>query len=598
MSPSLHARLLRALVLAALIAGSVMLFEPLKSAVLNWDEISTGPAELLRRLLPPFAATFAALAALAAGLCLMAPQRGPALLVAAYAALYAQGNLLVWPYGSFDGSALDWAAHAGKGVLELLVWLALFSGALLRPAPLARRALTIAALILALQGASLAGHLRENAPFAEKPEPATSASSHATDLSRFSRRSNVIVIVLDAVQSDIFAEAMREPDLAEAMPPGFTFYRNAVSLYVSTQFGLQSILTSRAVPDGEHAVKWRRQEMRRSLPARLASAGFDVKIMTFAYNKLACAESRAHFTCIRNASLIRWDAARRADVSALFGLGLFRLAPHFLKPRVYDAGEWRLPQLYPPEVESERDPAINERTRLDLDIFAKLTKELETADVAPRFRFLHFSGAHVPETIDAACRARARGTPRALAVATTRCVLSQTYALLRALDSAGGYDASVVLIVGDHGHRLLAIEPAQAEPPLPPDVTAAGLRRARPAAAPVLADSQRGVPVFLAKPIGARHPLRVSDRPVSLCDVPASIFDALDLAADFACESVFAEAERRHTPRLHYRYPSYLEQRKRPPDLRHRFRFAKFAVLGHSWRPESWTPLAEASTAF
>ncbi len=590
MQLSPRARALRAFVLAALIAGTVVLFEPLKSAVLNWDEISIDFAALLQRLLPPFALALAGLTAGGIALCLAAPRRGVALLVATYAALWAQGNLLVWGYGPFDGSPVDWSAHTAKGALDLLVWLGLFAIALLRPALFARRALLLGAAILALQAASLAGHLRDHAPLAEKVPMASPGAAVAEKLARFSSRANVLVIVLDSLQSDIFAEAMRAHELADAMPPGFTYYRNAVSLYVNTQFSLQSILTSQAVPDGEPAIRWRRGAMAQSVPARLTAAGFDAAVMTFARTKLECAASREHFACVGNAGVGGDDNAWRSDVSDMFGLGVFRLAPHVLKPRVYDAGEWRLPRLYAPRFGPELDPTVSERTRLDLELFERLIRALTVEDVPPRFRFLHFSGAHVPATIDADCRSRAEGTERERLVATTRCVLLHTYALLRALDRAGGYDASLVFIVGDHGHPFLAADPAQADPPLPPAAATRG-------GAPALADAQRGLPVFLAKPFGARHALRISDRPVSLCDVPGSIDDALDLAADFACPSVFGDDPHRRQPRLHFRYPSYREQRKRPAHLRDRFQFERYAIRGHSWRPEAWQPVATGSAA-
>ena len=60
----------------------------------------------------------------------------------------------------------------------------------------------------------------------------------------------------------------------------------------------------------------------------------------------------------------------------------------------------------------------------------------------------------------------------------------------------------------------------------------------------------RAVPVFLAKPLGDRHALRISDEPVSLCDVPRSVFDSLAMEHDFGCESVFSVQNPRQTLRI------------------------------------------------
>jgi hypothetical protein len=90
-----------------------------------------------------------------------------------------------------------------------------------------------------------------------------------------------------------------------------------------------------------------------------------------------------------------------------------------------------------------------------------------------------------------------------------------------------------------------------------------------------------GVPVFLAKPLGDRQPFRTSELPVSLCDVPSSIFDALAIEHDFECESIFSAEADRQQPRLHF----LLRGRINPGE---QVIFEEFAVEGHSWLPESW----------
>jgi hypothetical protein len=87
---------------------------------------------------------------------------------------------------------------------------------------------------------------------------------------------------------------------------------------------------------------------------------------------------------------------------------------------------------------------------------------------------------------------------------------------------------------------------------------------------------------FLARPIASREPPHTSDRPVSLCGVPASVFEALDLAPVFGCDSIFGPDSQRWTPRLHYRQAGNVN-RASPP-----YGFRTFVVEGHSWRRDSW----------
>lgn len=96
------------------------------------------------------------------------------------------------------------------------------------------------------------------------------------------------------------------------------------------------------------------------------------------------------------------------------------------------------------------------------------------------------------------------------------------------------------------------------------------------------------MPLFLVKRIGQRHALRVSDLPVSLCDIPSSIAEEFGIEASFECESIFSQGASRRTPRFHYRHLGVEENRKRPKKLQGFFHFDKYSVEGHSWRSDSW----------
>jgi hypothetical protein len=260
-----------------------------------------------------------------------------------------------------------------------------------------------------------------------------------------------------------------------------------------------------------------------------------------------------------------------------------------LKPRVYDAGDWQIPRIYPvlkdPALEAkEIDPRINSYLHQDFAVFDSLIHYATAGSVAPRFRFLHFFAAHSPWTVDRSCDYASGDSGRAMAIGSAQCALSRVYAYLQRLDEIGVYDRSLIFIVGDHGsRRYIPIEPSLADPPLPavaeppPNDTYDGPKQ-----------SYRGVPLFLVKPIGERGPLRLSDVPVSLCDVPRSIFDALDMEGDFGCESIFSREIAHRTWRMHYR-------RKGPREKGRSFGFEKFAVVGHSWLRESWRSVADES---
>jgi hypothetical protein len=225
----------------------------------------------------------------------------------------------------------------------------------------------------------------------------------------------------------------------------------------------------------------------------------------------------------------------------------------------------------------------------DLAAFDELIASSAAGDTAPRFRFLHFYGTHRPYTVDENCSySKPDRNQRQNVIAMTHCILSRLFEFLHKLDEIGVYDQSLIFVVADHGTAL------------PVDVSAAWPRLPESGAHPDAANGQEathiyrpslGVPLFLAKPLGDRKALRTSDHPVSLCDVPKSVFDALSIENDFECESVFSGRSPRRTPRMHYRYPNPFERRDLGLTAKDGPRFEKFSVVGHSWLPESWVPI-------
>jgi hypothetical protein len=284
------------------------------------------------------------------------------------------------------------------------------------------------------------------------------------------------------------------------------------------------------------------------------------------------------------------SSAWREDVSNLFALGLFRLSPHFLKPRIYDAGSWQARRLYPPREAIARDPRILYETRTDLAVFDELIASASVGDTTPRFRFLHFYGLHRPYTVDESCSypSDTRKT-RKQPIAVTQCILSRLFEFLHKLDEIGVYDQSLIFVLADHGATGVPLDVSAAWPKLPDSGAhrdAANDREVTSIDAP-----WKGVPLFLAKPLGDRQPLRVSDHPVSLCDVPKSVFDALSIEHDFECESIFSGRSPRQAPRMHYRYPTTVGERRALGMLgKDKLTFEKFTVVGHSWLRDSWIP--------
>ena len=591
--------------------------EPLRAAFGNWDELSIGLSELALRLFEPFALSAGVLFAAALLTTLIFTRRGVAFQSALLVGFFVQSQFFVWDLGLLDGSDLDWSRHAGKGWLEVAFWSLLLGFAYWRWDALARRAGFVAALVAALAVVSLAGSYYRGAPFAERRlrtiEEEAGAFRLRERILSYSSERNVLVIVLDALQSDFFSELLSDREFAEAVPPGFTYYRNAVSPYPGTQLSLPSILTSQTLGESTDMVRWQVEQMAQSVPARLARQGFDASLVSWAPYHLSCGEQVFGYSCLSLAALLPLldDAIRKdlrevdalADRRRLLGIASFRLTPYLLKPWIYHGGRFRLPIPIPiPDGDRSGglmgDARVWPDSRRDVAVLEALARDADRATRRPTFKLLHFFGAHLPSTLTGDCEWNGRESPetssmpelidgliaagdpvfgkREEALGSSRCVLRLTFRLLDRLDELGVYDDTLVFVLADHARPAAPVDLTTAEPPIAGAESGAAGARAK-----------RGVPLFLVKRLAARHPLRVSDAAVSLCDVPRSIFRELRLRQSFDCESVF-EIERtgRRTPRNHYLLP-------RVPlrDLKPGVRFERFDVAGHSWLDESWVEI-------
>lgn len=600
-------RIVSSVLLALGIAATLTLFEPLKSAIANWDEITLGFKGLFRHLVAPFLWTALGLGAASALCTLLLGARAVAFIAALLICLVVQANFFVWDYGQFDGSPIDWSASFALGLMDAAFWAAVLALSLFKPESFANRASGIWMIALLFQVLSLGNVYLQAAPLAHKTD-AVAATGHTSnslkpeeDLFSFARNRNVFVIVLDTFQSDFFPELLRDPEFSENVPPGFTYYRNAVSTYPTTWISLANILTGRTAPEPTNLRRWRAKVMRASVPTLLALQGFETTVLVPNPEHLACNSQPRRFDCITHAEVaahlrgsVGAGSYQRGEVQSLLGIATFRSSPHFLRPWVYADGSWRVTALYGTENEVDLADGVSRKVqRHDIAILRALATRSFVSDSESGFTFLHFFGAHVPYRTTRNCgwRKVGEGEPglsgaeglRSGAVDAAGCALNLTFDLMRRLEALGIYDNSLVFIVGDHGDVDVPLDLALLDPP----IAGSGSKQ-------VATAFSRGVPLFLVKRPGERNSLRVSDAPVSLCDIPASVFSELKRGQHFGCRSIFGPLGGRGIARAYLTRP--WDMGPNPYGPLHG-PFGHFRVEGHSWLQESWTRTAPGAPA-
>ena len=501
-------RLRLVLVPALLGPAQLFLFGPFTTYSRNEGEFAVGFWSLAASWL--WAPAFLVALLVAAGLCL--PRRGlqryVAILFAIGVLLWVQGNLLVPDYGPLYGTAPDFESRAWRTPLELGVWAAaltlavVFARALSTVAPFASQALLGLQLVVLIVSAT--GLLQK--PRDDVPPSGSRWSRPPAGIFELSRSTNVIHLVLDGFPSEIFAEAMnRERAAFDRDFSGFVFFADHLGAFRSTRASMPAMLAGVAyrneVPFNDFRARLLREG---SVFSVLAHRGYRIHSITFHPGEHPPSSVRRRVVRYHiptpyadRSTYERFAAAQVLDLT------LFRHAPNGIKRRIYGNDRWLLQQW-------TGSAARQVRQSNHLAFLDDLGGRLAVASEQPVYLFLHVIPPHPPIVLDSSCAFIAQQPlTRATFAGQAQCVLAHVRAFLDRLRALGVYESSAILLTADHGWAL-----DRPDHPFKGILTPGGrLDRVASDAMPLLA----------IKPPGASGPLRTSYAPTSLTDIPATI---------------------------------------------------------------------------
>jgi len=156
--------------------------------------------------------------------------------------LWLQGNLLVWDYGLLDGRSIDWDANRVYGLVDNAIWIALLILAVAAAGHTWRIARRASVVFLVVQLFSTAV-VAIQTPDAFHPHKELIEDKES--IFEFSAEKNVMILVLDTFQGDIFQEIIKENPEYKDLFDGFTYYRNALGGFPTTYGSVALILTGR-----------------------------------------------------------------------------------------------------------------------------------------------------------------------------------------------------------------------------------------------------------------------------------------------------------------------------------------------------------------
>jgi len=563
-------RLLTLLSSAFFLCATVFFFAPLHVYLTNIASFSVPLVyHALAGLVLAVAVTTAATVAL------LLPRRGYAACVVAILAvavgLWIQGNVLVWRYGPMDGRLIDWSSHWVYGVIDGAVWLILAACSLRFSQALLKKALAISVSFLIIQTISL-GILAFQTREQHLPEKIQIDERGKFDLST---KRNIILLIFDEFQGDIFSELLAQEPRFKELFDGFEYFPDTVAGASFTEIAVPFLLTGELYDNSVPRSQFLAQVFtRQAISKLLLEQGFDAELYPWEilandaiYRRTGIASNfRSYGTSPGYRKELR-------EYAFLIDVALFRYAPHALKRHLYDQGRWGWKELTAGGGPEKRRVTYTDNN----SSLRELIRESRALKDVPVFKVYHFAGAHIP-LHDYRGTGETVKYNRANYLQVYAHLLSLTVEYLARLKEIGVYDDTMIFVLGDHGSGRTKDLYVASGPDgnVPRETAPAGLGADFPLW------KARALPLLLAKPFKTRGSLRVSRAPASLGDLPKTIAIAAGIKSSLPGEGLFdlTAATARTRTYASFAWSPKSSEYVQPMTL--------FSIVGPVWLDTSW----------
>jgi len=481
--------------------------------------------------------------------------------------LWLQGNILVWDYGPLDGRDINWSARIFNGLLDSTIWIAILiiSYRILPYSSRITRQVSIAFVIIQVISLSIT--------VVQSPKVSSSSNTLLQDeqsIYGFSPHRNVIILVLDSFQGDIFQEIIGESPRYRSILDGFTYYRNAVGGYPYTTAAVPLILTGLYYDNSTPLDDFVKDAFSmNSVPKILKDNGYQVDLIG---GKRIYADEKIVSNSIHPIELLNQNI-RRKEAALLIDQALFRYSPHFAKKYVYNNQTWLLNRLdwrgdglldFPASAHRDSIVLIN-----------RMVKMATAANDSETFKYIHVAIPHGPILVNERLEYEKMKSTRVNYKKQAKGSLQLVKIFLESLKESNIYDNSMILILADHGYGLKI------------EMKGTAYQDNSQIGWPLIERIKaKAIPLFLVKPLEARGELKISDAPVAHCDVAKTILTELGLETEVPGVSVFEikENDARTRRYMDHEWGKEANLDSHMPPMR------EYVVSGLSWLNDSWRP--------
>lgn len=472
-----------------------------------------------------------------------------AVLVAIGLTLWGQGNLWNADYGVLAGREVDLAEHAARAPYELAVFIVASLAALALYRPISRVAPFAAVVFIGVQ--ALGALVNSSGPAADRarwiePPP---------EIYQFSSDRNVIHIVLDEFQSDVFTEILQQDRAAlDTQFSGFTYFADHAGAFPTTSMAMPAMLTGVEYRNEEYAPEFVRKAFRdSSIFEKVSRAGYAVDVMSIvpiaSFEEWIGPEASPNWKGARfriRKPFISQGDYREVSARQLSELSLFRHVPHSLKAFSVERSGTFYRAIWMDRGDSPAQIRRHEASN-SVAFLEHFTGLMSVGRDRPAYKLIHVGVPHRPVVVDRECRfIGLTDMSRESYTDQSRCAVRLVASLLDRVRTLGIYDNSLIIVSSDHGTDLLPLGFTGKSDSLSllPGPSTSRL--------PGTAGSAKAI--MFIKPPKSAGPISISDAPTSHVDLPATILDVLGLPGGSSDMSMLKRDPRQPRTRIYAMY--------------------------------------------
>lgn len=560
-----------AIMMMAIILLNLFIFSPFSLYTTNLEQFTTSLLEVMKLCLIPVLILFL-LSIPIINLSVRNTHRISALLAMFSLLVWFQGNVLLWDYGILDGHNINWNDYVSRGWIDGCIWIIALGLVYIFYKNFGEVVIKSAVFILILQLLTLCYTSYENWDLINKKSIKISTED-PSELFKFSRNENILHIVTDGFQSDVFNELLHQEELKDKYQDsfqGFVFYRETLGAFPYTKFSIPAFL----------AGKMYSNKLPKDVYVDTVLKGHT--ILSAAYNKkyeidiasggnyLINRYSNLPYTNMYNLDNIKSASAEFRDTAVIIDLALFRVSPHFLKKYIYNNQDWLVSKL----VKSEN---LFQFSYFSHTIFLNMFSQAMSIErEEPVYKYVHVMNTHNPMVVDNQCRYAGQATKmnRTTLTIQSRCTLDTLSMLFQKMKDLGVYDRTLIIVHGDHGGWAPNYRQG---PPVTFSTGAIARDWLTSLASPLLA---------IKKP-NDKADFRVSDIQASLLDIPDTISDIMNWDTYFNSQSL----EKLNLNDNRKRFFRYYDYQKNAHQQDYTGPIHEFSIEGShyevEWKPEN-----------